>query len=159
MTPAQQTFQRAILTPWKLRLFQLRRLPMAYLAGLRVRSLTPEQATVTVPFKYLTQNPFRSIYFACLSMAAELASGVLAMLHTQGQGRVAMLVVGLEAEFTKKATERITFTCPDGALLAQAIADSRATGEGRTACCTSTGRDTAGNVVAVFRITWSFKAK
>jgi len=158
-TPAQQAFLRNLLNPWKLRLFLLRSLPMAYLAGLRVRRLTPAEAAVTVPYKYLTQNPFRSIYFACLSMAAELASGALAMLHIQGAGRVSMLVVGLEAEFTKKATGLVTFTCPDGALIAQAIADSRAVGEGRTARCTSTGHDAAGDVVAVFRITWSFRAK
>jgi len=156
---AQQAFRRNILNPWKLRLFLLRSLPMAYLAGLRVQSLTAEQATVTVPFKYLTQNPFRSIYFACLSMAAELASGVQAMLHIQGAGKVSMLVVGLEAEFTKKATGRITFTCSDGADIAQAIADSRATGEGRTVVCTSTGHNAAGDVVAVFRVRWSFRAK
>ncbi|MBO3272915.1 DUF4442 domain-containing protein [Hymenobacter defluvii] len=159
LSAAQQAFKRNILNPWKLRLFLLRSLPMAYLAGLRVRSLTAEQATVTVPFKYLTQNPFRSIYFACLSMAAELASGVQAMLRTQGAGRVSMLVVGLEAEFTKKATGLVTFTCPDGAAIAQAIADSRATGEGRTVVCTSTGHDAAGDVVAVFRVRWSFRAK
>lgn len=159
LSVAQQAFKRNILNPWKLRLFLLRSLPMAYLAGLRVRSLTEEQAIVTVPFKYLTQNPFRSIYFACLSMAAELASGVQAMLHIQGAGRVSMLVVGLEAEFTKKATGLVTFTCPDGAAIAQAIADSRATGEGRTVVCTSTGHDAAGDVVAVFRVRWSFRAK
>ena len=44
-------------------------------------------------------------------------------------------------------------------LIAQAVAESRATGEGRTVVCTSTGVDEAGDVVAVFRITWSFRAK
>lgn len=160
MTPAQEAFRRTLLNPWKLRLFMLQKLPMAYLAGLRLRSLTGEAAVVTVPFKYLTQNPFRSIYFACLSMAAELASGAQAMLHSQdGSSRVSMLVVGLEAEFTKKATGLITFTCSDGARIAQAIADSRATGDGRTARCTSIGTDTAGDVVATFWVTWSFRAK
>ena len=158
-TAAQAAFQRTALHPLKMRLFLLRSLPMAYLAGLRVRALTPARAAVTVSYKYLTKNPFRSIYFAYLSMAAELASGLLAMLHMQGAGRVSMLVVGLEAEFTKKATGRIVFTCPDGALIARAIADSRATGEGHTARCTSTGHDAAGDVVAVFQITWSFRAK
>lgn len=132
---------------------------MAYLAGLRVRTLTPERATVTIPFKYLTKNPFRSIYFACLSMAAELASGVLAMLHTRGGSPVSMLVVGLEAEFSKKAVGLITFTSADGQRIGQAVAGSRATGTGQTVVCTSTGVDEAGDVVAVFRITWSFRAR
>ena len=157
--PAQAAFQRQVLTPFKLRLFMLQKLPMAWLAGLRLVALAPGAATVTVPFKYLTQNPFRSIYFACLAMAAELASGMLAMLHTQGGGPVSMLVVGLEAEFSKKAVGLISFRCEDGAAIAQAVAASRASGPGRTVVATSTGTDAAGDVVAVFRITWSFRAK
>lgn len=156
---ARQSFVRQVLSPAKLRLFFLRKLPMAWLAGLRLRELTPEAATVTVRYKYLTQNPFSSIYFACLAMAAELASGIQAMQHIQGQGRVSMLVVGLGADFQKKAVGTVAFRCPDGAAIAAAIAESRATGEGRTVECTSTGRDEAGDVVAVFRVTWSFKAK
>ena len=159
ITPALATFQQQVLNPFKLRLFMLRKLPMAWLAGLRLAALTPAGATVTVPFKYLTQNPFRSIYFACLAMAAELASGMLAMLHTQGGGPVSMLVVGLEADFSKKAVGLISFVCDDGAAIAQAVAESRATGEGRTVQATSTGTDAAGDVVARFRITWSFRAK
>lgn len=158
-TPAQQAFRQQVLNPLKLRLFLLRKLPMAWLAGLRLTTLTPEAATVTIRYKYLTQNPFRSIYFAALAMAAELASGIQAMLHTQGGGPVSMLVVGLQAEFSKKAVGLISFTCSDGAAIAQAVVKSRATGEGRTVVCTSTGRDAAGDVVAVFRVTWSFKAK
>lgn len=92
-------------------------------------------------------------------MAAEMASGVLAMMYTQGAGRVSMLVVGMEAEFTKKAVGLIAFTSPDGPRIAQAITESRATGKGRTVVCTSTGLDQAGDTVAVFRITWSFRVK
>ena len=158
-TPAMQAFRRQVLTPFKLRLFMLRQLPLAWLAGLRLVALTPEAATVTIRYKYLTQNPFRSIYFAALAMAAELASGIQAMMHTQGGGPVSMLVVGMQAEFTKKAVGLISFTCPDGAGIAEAIVASRATGEGRTVVCTSTGRDEAGEVVATFRVTWSFRAK
>ena len=152
-------FRRQVLTPVKLRLFLLRKLPMAWLAGLRLTQLTPEAATVTVRFKYLTQNPFRSIYFACLAMAGELASGIQALMNAQAGGPVSMLVVKLEGDFTKKAVGLIAFTCPDGAAIAQALAESRATGEGRTVVCTSTGVDEAGDVVAVFRLTWSFRAK
>lgn len=158
-SPQAAAFRRQVLSPAKLRLFMLRKLPMAWLAGLRLTALTPAAATVTIRYKYLTQNPFRSIYFACLAMAAELASGIQAMLHTQGGGPVSMLVVGLTADFSKKAVGTIAFTCPDGAAIAAAVAASRATGEGRTVVCTSTGLDEAGDVVAVFKVTWSFRAK
>jgi hypothetical protein len=158
-SPQAAAFRRQVLSSAKMRLFMLRKLPMAWLAGLRLRSLTPEVATVTIRYKYLTQNPFRSIYFACLAMAAELASGIQAMMQVQGGRAASMLVVGLTAEFSKKAVGLITFTCPDGAAIAQAMAESRATGEGRIVVCTSTGVDEAGDVVAVFKIMWSFRAK
>jgi hypothetical protein len=92
-------------------------------------------------------------------MAAELASGIQAMMHVQAGGPVSMLVVGLQGDFTKKAVGLISFTCPDGPRIAQAIAESRATGEGRLVEATSTGLDEAGDVVATFRLTWSFRAK
>jgi acyl-coenzyme A thioesterase PaaI-like protein len=154
-----ESFRQQVLNPNKLRLFLMQQLPMAWLAGLRLRELTDEKATVTVRFKFLTQNPFRSIYFACLAMAAELASGIQAMMHVQAGAPASMLVVGLEAEFTKKAVGLIAFTCPDGPRIALALAECHATGEGRTVVCTSTGTDEAGDVVAIFRITWSFRAK
>ena len=158
-TPQAAAFRRQVLNPMKLRLFMLQKLPMAWLAGLRLTQLTPELAAVTIRYKYLTQNPFRSLYFACLAMAAELASGIQAMMHVQTGGPVSMLVTGIQGDFTKKAVGLITFTCPNGALIDQAMAESRATGEGRTVVCTSTGVDEAGDTVAVFRLTWSFRAK
>jgi acyl-coenzyme A thioesterase PaaI-like protein len=158
-TPQAAAFRRQVLSPAKLRLFMMRKLPMAWLAGLRLTQLTPESATVTIRYKYLTQNPFRSLYFACLAMAAELASGIQGMMQVQAGGPVSMLVTGIQGDFTKKAVGLIAFTCPDGPLIAQAVAESRATGEGRTVVCTSTGLDEAGDVVAVFKLTWSFRAK
>ncbi|MBF9238700.1 DUF4442 domain-containing protein [Hymenobacter sp. BT683] len=158
-TPQAAAFRRQVLSPLKLRLFLMQKLPMAGLAGLRLTALTPEQAVVTIRFQFLTQNPFRSIYFACLAMAAEFASGIQAMMHVQAGGPVSMLVTKLEADFSKKAVGLISFTCADGARIAQAVAESRATGEGRTVVATSTGLDDAGDLVAVFRITWSFRAK
>ncbi|WP_310392728.1 DUF4442 domain-containing protein [Hymenobacter sp.] len=158
-TPQAAAFRRQVLSPVKLRLFMLQKLPMAWLAGLRLPELTPERAVVTVRFKHLTQNPFRSIYFACLAMAAELASGIQAMMHVQAGGPVSMLVVKMEGDFHKKAVGLIAFACEDGPRIAQAVAESRATGEGRTVVATSTGLDEAGDVVAVFRFTWSFRAK
>jgi acyl-coenzyme A thioesterase PaaI-like protein len=153
-------FRQLVSSPVKFRLFLLSRLPMAYLAGLRVAILTPEQAVVTIPYKYVNKNPFQSIYFACLSMAAELSTGVLCMMHVyQSSPAVSMLVVNMEARFTKKAVGRIAFTCRDGEQIQQAVAQTKASGEGVTVVATSIGLDEAGDQVAEFRFTWSLKAK
>ncbi|PRY10596.1 acyl-coenzyme A thioesterase PaaI-like protein [Pontibacter ummariensis] len=153
-------FRDLIGSPTKLRLFMLAKLPMAYLAGLRVTSLTQEQATVSIKYQYLNKNPFGSIYFACLSMAAELSTGVLCMMNTyQSDPAVSMLVVHMEADFTKKAAGTVAFTCEDGKPFQEAVAQTKATGEGVTVTVSSIGLDEKGEQVAIFRFIWSLKAK
>ena len=43
--------------------FLLIKLPMAFIARLRVDSFTEQHSHVSLPFYWLTQNPFKSIYF------------------------------------------------------------------------------------------------
>lgn len=156
----KKTFKDLILNPVKFRLFLLSKIPMAFLAGLRVVEFSEERAIVTVPYKFLTQNPFKSIYFACLAMAGELSTGVLAMLNTyKSNPPVSLLVIGMEAVFIKKATGRIRFECKQGLEFRKAVQESIETGESRQVIAESTGTDEKGDQVAKFKITWSFKAK
>lgn len=153
-------FTRVVLHPLKFRLFLLKRLPSAFFAGLRVTRLDADACTVTVPYKWFTRNPFRSTYFACLAMAAEMSTGTLAMLHVyKRKPPVSMLVTNLEAAYHKKATGRTTFSCTDGPLIRATIAQAVATGEGRTIRARSAGTNPDGDLVAEFYITWSFKVK
>jgi hypothetical protein len=153
-------FHRLVRNGLKFRLFLLGKLPSAYFAGLRVVEVDSNSATVKVPFKWFTRNPFRSTYFACLAMAAEMSTGVLAMGAIYGRKpAVSMLVVGMEARFYKKATGLTRFICTDGAAVSAAVDQALATGEGTEVLTTATGYNEAGEVIAVFRITWSFKGK
>ena len=86
------------------------KLPAAYFCGIRVRYTDETKCAVTVPFKWLTKNPFRSTYFACLSMAAEMSTGVLAMGHVYKKDpEVSMLVTKIEANFFT-ATSPVSLT-------------------------------------------------
>src|SRR5678810_908341 len=76
-----QLFSKQMTSPLKFRMFLLSKLPSAYFSGVRVKSLDENKCEVTVPFKWFSQNPFRSTYFACLSMAAEMSTGALALGH------------------------------------------------------------------------------
>lgn len=153
-------FVREIKNPLRFKLFLISKLPMAFLAGLRIPEVNEEKCTVTIPYKYLTQNPFRSVYFACLSMAAEMSTGVLSMMHVyKSKPPVSMLVVGMEARFLKKATGKISFVCGDGKKIEEAISQSKISGEGKTVTAMSSGYTAAGEKVAEFEITWSFKVK
>jgi hypothetical protein len=145
---------------WKFRFFLLWKLPAAFFSGVRVDSLIPEACVCSVPHRWITQNPFRSTYFASLSMAAEMSTGLLAMAYLyKSDPPVSMLVVRLESEFFKKATERIYFTCADGEMFFEAVNGTLADGLPRTVRARATGKNSAGEVVADFHITWSIKAK
>jgi len=146
--------------PLTFRLFLFSKLPAAYFAGVRIREIDEQHCIVSVPYKWLSQNPFRSTYFACLSMAAEMSTGALAMAHLyRSEPPISMLVTKVESEYFKKATGRSYFTCTDGNLFQQAIADCITNNEPRTVKARSVGKNTSGEIVAEFHITWSFKAK
>ena len=73
------SFASLVHHPLKFRLFLLKNLPAAYFSGLKILSADSDRTVVSVPYRWLTRNPFRSIYFASLSMAAEMSTGILAM--------------------------------------------------------------------------------
>jgi hypothetical protein len=155
-----QSYAKLMLHPVKFRLFLLIKLPSAYFSGVRVKSLNESKCEVTVPYKWFSQNPFRSTYFACLSMAAEMSTGALAMSHLyKRKPPVSMLVIKTEGEYFKKAVDKTTFLCEDGELIRQMIEESMATGEARTVKAKSVGKNRVGETVAEFYITWSFKVK
>lgn len=153
-------FIRLIHHPLKFRLFLLKNLPSAYFSGVRVVGVNAEECRVMVPYKWFSTNPFRSTYFACLAMAAEMSTGILALGNIyQKKPGISMLVKHLEADYIKKAIGITIFTCGDGAQIAAVIEKAQASGIAQEFIAESTGKNAAGEVVAIFRITWGFKAK
>lgn len=136
------------------------KLPLGLMAGLRVESITPMEATVSVPFGWRSQNPFRSIYFAAQAMASEMSTGLLGMLAVQSAPEsVAILITGMEAKFVKKGTERTYFHCSDGLALFEGVAQTLDTGEGVEVPVRSFGRLKDGTLISEFSFTWSFRKR
>ena len=157
---ANTKFQKLVNNSFLFRIYLLKSLPMAYIAGVRVKELTNEKAITTIKFGWLTQNPFRSMYFACQAMAAEMSTGLLVMNATYNSSpAISMLIVKNQAVYLKKATGKITFTCNDGNHIDELIAKTKQTEEGVTADLKSIGVDELGDTVAEFIFTWSLKAK
>ncbi len=153
-------FTKLIKHPVKFRMFLFSKLPSAFFSGVRVKNLDEEKCSVTVPYKWFSQNPFRSTYFACLAMAAEMSTGTLGLMHIhKRKPAVSMLVIKLEANYFKKATGLTTFTCTEGKEIQRAIENTIANGEAQTITAKSVGTNEAGETIAEFFITWSFKVK
>jgi hypothetical protein len=155
----QKKMQKQV-TSGKFRWYLFMNLPMGWIAGLRVKILTQTECITTVPFKWLTKNPFRSMYFAVQSMAAELSTASSCLLAVTGQKpSVAFIIVDMKATFYKKATSKVYFTCTDADQAFKAVNKCIETGESATATFHTEGKMDDGTVVSEFEFTWSFKQR
>lgn len=155
-----QKFIKKIVNPFTFRLYMLFKLPLGLLSGMKIKYLDATKCITTVPYGWMTRNPFKSTYFAALSMAAEASNGSMALMAVYKRNpSVAVIIVGMESEFIKMAKDTTTFTCEDGYKLFDAVEETLKTGEPATATLTTVGRSEDGTEVARFRFTWSFKRR
>jgi len=148
------------ITPKRVNLFMLLRLPLAYIGGVRIKTLSEEQATVQITHKWMNQNPFKSMFWAAQGMAAEMSTGVLVMKAIEdSKENVSMLVTHQEANFYKKATGKIIFTCLGGNEISKAIKMSKINKQGQQVKLTAVGKNEDGVVVSKFNFEWSLKVK
>lgn len=144
----------------KFNTFTFFKLPAAWWCGVRLRYLDKEKAIVTVKHKWFNQNPFNSMFWAVQGMAAELTTGAMMIDQINATGKkISMLVANNKANFSKKATGKITFTCEDGHLIKEALEKTIATGEGQTVWMKSVGVNTDGVVVSTFDFEWTVRLK
>jgi len=160
LSETQEKFRKKMLNPWLFGLYSFSKVPAGWLAGMKLMHLDAEKAITTLPFKWLNKNPFKSTYFAVQSMAAELSTASIALLAITGrEPSIATIIIDLKADFLKKATDKITFTCTDGALIFDAVEKAAKTGQAATVTAKTTGTMPDGTVVSIFHFTWSFKQR
>ncbi len=148
------------LTPRKINLFMLAKLPSVYFCGVRVKFIDGKTCITSVRYKWITKNPFKSMFWAVQGMAAELSTGALVMHHIKKCGKpVSMLVLNNKASFYKKAKGKITFTCEGGIEIGKTINQAIVTGEGQTIWTKSKGVNEAGETVSEFYFEWTLKLK
>ncbi len=142
------------------RLFMLVKLPLALIARVRLVNLSAHECQVAIPFRWINQNPFRSTYFAALSMAGEMSTGLLGLTALNSVDHpISILVVDMHSNFVKKATDVTTFTCTQGADFFHAVEHTMRTGEAVTVTAHTIGRNKKGEEVCSFDVTWSLKKK
>jgi len=140
------------------KLFSLFKLPMAFLSGLKIETLTKSRCHASVQYKYLNKNPFNSIYFAVLSMAAELSTGALALISTEGlKSEIAFIITKMKAEFFKKAKGKTTFICRDGKKFYETVEIVRKNKISLQQRVYTFGYNENGDLIAKFEFVWSFK--
>ena len=142
------------------KLFSVFKLPLAFITGLKVIEFNTEQCVTSVRLEYLNKNPFSSIYFAVLAMAAELSTGTFALLASQKtEPGLLSIVTSIRADFIKKATGHIQFRCQDGNKAFESVQKAIETSESKMQTLKTVGFNEDGEIVAEFEFTWSFKVK
>ena len=98
------------------------KLPAAWLTGVRLTLIDESKCEVKVRFKWINQNPYRSMFWAVQAMAAELTTGMLLTKSIQDSNSdISMLLVSNKSSFYKKAVGKITFVCDEGEIAKQLI--------------------------------------
>jgi hypothetical protein len=151
------SFLKTVRNPFKFKLFLWTKLPLAALAGLKIISIDETQARLLTKCWWLTQNPFKSTFWAVMGMAAEMSSGLLVMMYNGPKS--SMYVTACKAVFIKRATGKTFYTCNEGDMIRCAIEAFRSSQLPGAIDCTTIVTNEAGDKIAEFVFTWSIKTR
>lgn len=154
-----QQYVKKVLNPMKFRFAMFKSLPSIFFWGAKVKTIDSERCEIYVPYRWSTQNPFKSMYFATQCGVAEISTGLMLEAMLKGRGSWSMLIIDLNAKFTKKAISGVTYTCQDGNKIQTAIADAERTGEPQVINMKTVGTMSDGVVVGQLDLTWSIKKR
>ena len=142
------------------KIYCLVKIPLLAWTGVKVVKLEEEGCITSVPFKNLNKNPFKSMYFASQAMAAELSTAGLVMLTKEiYEESIAILVVGMETTYHKKANKKVYFECLDYSTIKAAMKKAIAEKEGVEIKTTCVGKMKDGAHVSTFNVLWSVKVR
>ncbi len=148
-----------IISPSKINRWMLFKLPAAWLTGVRLSLINDSRCEVKVKFKWINQNPYRSMFWAVQGMAAELTTGMLLTKCIQdSNSNISMLLVGNKSNFYKKAVGKITFTCEEGEN-AKKLINLTIQNITSKAWFKAKGYDETGDLVSEFDFEWSCKKR
>tara|TARA_Y200000002_G_scaffold340488_1_gene311096 strand:+ start:5291 stop:5779 length:489 start_codon:yes stop_codon:yes gene_type:complete len=161
LNPHQSSkLRKFAVSPFFFKIYLLLKLPMGFISGMRIRKLNEEKCEVTVPYKWINKNPFKSTFWAVLGMGAEMNTAGLILQYTyKHHPSISTLPLKCESEFFKKATGITRFTCTDGALIKEKINFAISSKEPVIIEAYSTGVNNNSETICKFKFTWSIKIK
>ena len=147
-------------SPIQYNIYNFFKLPSVWWCGIRVKSVNEDSCIVSVKHRWINQNPFKSMFWAVQGMAAELSTGLLLMNEiSRSKKSFSMLVLNNKANFSKKATGKILFSCNQGIEIRKSINLAISSGEPQTIWLNSSGLDSSGDTVSKFSFEWTLKVK
>lgn len=142
------------------KLYLLFRLPMGFISGMRIKALDEKKCVVSVPYKWLNKNPFKSTFWAVLGMGAEMNTAALILQYTLNhKPTISTLPLKCNAEFVKKATGITKFICNDGPMIKEKVNEAIKSKKAVIIEAFSVGIDKESQTICKFKFTWSIKIK
>ncbi len=106
------------------------KIPVLWFLGPRIVRVDDDVAEILIPLTWRTRNHLRVMYVGALCAGADLAAGMGAARHIfGGPDRIDLLFKDLHADFLKRADGDVHFRSSQGAMVAEAVARTRETGE------------------------------
>lgn len=144
-----------------LRAFGLFQVPLIYYVRPSVVRLNDDEAVVRIPLGYRTRNHLKSMYFGTLAVGADCAGGLLAFhLIKKAKAKISVVFKAFRADFHKRPTGDVHFTCRDGARIRKQIRETLKGGKrtNQSIVITATTPKISGSEpVATFELTLSLK--
>lgn len=147
---------KTLLHPLKLRLWMMKNLPMGLASGMIVDHLDEKSCRVVLKDRFWIHNPFGSVFWAVMGMAAEISTGSL-LYGWCSRGKIKFILVNVKGSFIKKARGKTFYFCQSGQEVLRSIESLVNPGDKCIVEMPVIAHDQAGQTVAEYQFTWSLK--
>jgi hypothetical protein len=143
-----------------LRYFGLTKIPLLFYVRPSVVEKSDERVIIKIPLSRRTKNHQGSMYFAALAIGADCSVGLLAVeLINRQKQRISFIFKDFNAEFYRRATADVFFSCDQGREIAELVEKARLSTERVELPLNAIAAEAAetDEPVARFRLTLSLK--
>tara|TARA_B100001287_G_scaffold275794_1_gene284472 strand:+ start:3982 stop:4473 length:492 start_codon:yes stop_codon:yes gene_type:complete len=152
--------RKYITSPFFFRFYLFFNLPMGFISGMKIKTIDDQKCILTIPYKWLNKNPFKSTFWAVLGMAGEMNGAALILQYTyKNSPSISTLPIKSNAMFFKKATGTTIFTCNDSKRIKLKVLEAIESKESVEIITKSTGRNKSGEKICEFTFHWTIKVR
>lgn len=136
------------------------KIPLLAFVRPRIVHLDDREVVVRIKLRRRTKNHLNSMYFGALAVGADVAGGIHAFYFAKKYQRsIAFAFKSMDAQFVKRAESDVRFVCQAGLEIEQAVIQSSEQQTRINLPVTVTAYNESDEIVAVFTMEISVKAK
>ena len=106
--------------------------------------------------KLESHNPFGSVFWAVMGMAAELSTGAIVYAYAS-DSNVKFILIGMEAKFLKKVKGKSFYFCDAGLNVSRSFEEVINNSDTSIVLLPVIASDEAGQILAEFTFTWQLR--